>query len=64
MTHWLIEVMQDGKIDITRDRKAFAYDLDDFDEAFARIKKDRRYKKGDKIEMVDPDGYRRKITTL
>jgi hypothetical protein len=64
MTHWLIEVTRDGTLDITRDRKAFAYDLDDFDEAFARIKRDKRYKKGDRIEMVDSDGYRRKITSL
>jgi hypothetical protein len=64
MTRWIIEVSRDGAIDIMRNGKAFAYDLDDYDEAFARIKKDKRYQKGDKVEMVDPDGYRRKITSL
>jgi hypothetical protein len=64
MTHWIIEVSPHGTIDIMRNGKSFAYDLDDYDEAFARIKKDKRYKRGDKVEVIDPDGYRRKITSL
>jgi hypothetical protein len=63
-SHWIIEVSPDGKLDITRDRKSFAYDLDDYDEAFARIKRDRRYQAGDRVEVIEPDGYRRRITSL
>jgi hypothetical protein len=64
MTRWVCEFTQQYKVDVLRNRKAFAYDCEDIDEALSLIKRDRRYRKGDKIEAVEPDGYRRQIRVL
>jgi hypothetical protein len=62
MTKWLIHNEGTGTVDVLKDRKSFAYDLDDVDEALYRIKRHRQYDKSDTIEVVDPDGYRHRLT--
>lgn len=61
VTDWIIDLKADGSVDkVMRDRRAFAYDLDDEQEAIMRIRRDRRYTKGDRIDVVEADGYRRR----
>ena len=62
MTKWLIRDEGTGTVDVLKDRKSFAYDLNDVDEAVAHIKRHRYYDKGDKIEVVEPDGYRHRLS--
>jgi len=46
------------KVDITKDRRAFAYDCDDVEEAVARIIRDRGFdREGDQVTLIHPDGY-------
>jgi hypothetical protein len=49
------------EVDVTKDRRAFAYDLTDVDEAISRIKRDRDYAEGDEVFLVHHDGYRERL---
>jgi hypothetical protein len=51
------EIMDDGKVDVTRDRRAWKYDLDDLDEALAFIRREQG--RGWPVTVVEQDGYRR-----
>jgi hypothetical protein len=61
MAKWLIRDEGTGTVDVLKDRKGFAYDLDDVDEALYHIKRHRQYDKADTIEVSEPDGYRHRL---
>lgn len=60
MTTWTIEEQSDGEHDVLKDRRAFRYGVD-FEEAKRAIRKSRFYQPGDKVILVDQDGYRTKV---
>ena len=57
---WTIEEHSDG-VDLKLNRRSFAYDLDDIDEACRRIRRSHRYSPGDTVTVVEKDGYRHKV---
>lgn len=49
-------------VDVTKDRRAFAYDLDDVDEATRRITRDHGFDPGrDTVLLVQHDGYTERL---
>lgn len=58
---WTIEEARNGLWDVFRDRRIVAYDRDDVEEAVRTIQRDRRYSPGDKITVIESDGYRRRV---
>jgi precorrin-6B methylase 2 len=62
MAKWLIRDEGHGSVDVLRNNRSRAYDLDDVEEAIRYIKRNRRYKTGEEIEVVEPDGYRYHFT--
>lgn len=66
MIRYEVDVRANGTVErVTKDRRAFAYDLRDVDEAVAQIRGDRRRKSGEAIEVIviEPDGYRNRLRT-
>lgn len=66
MIQYEVDVWANGTVErVTKDRRAFAYDLRDVDEAVGQIRGDRRRKQGEAFEVtvVEPDGYRRRLRT-
>lgn len=55
------EIQGNGKVDVTRNRRAWRYDLDDLDEALAHVR--RAEGRGVQVTVIEPDGYRRKVST-
>lgn len=60
MDHWLISPSQQG-FDVTRNGRAFVYDLDDADEAIQAIR--RKVGPGIPVAIEDDTGYRTKART-
>lgn len=56
-----IEIQPNGLCDVRRRRKAFAYDLDDVDEALSRIR--RKYGRDIPVTIIQIDGYRTRAHT-
>lgn len=50
-----------GTVDVKRNGRAFAYDLDDLDEAMSRIR--RKVGRGVKVQYWDPQGRPEILTT-
>lgn len=50
---WVIELLPSGACDVTRDRRAYAYDLD-LDEALDRVRREG----ADQVTVIELDGYR------
>lgn len=62
MAEFLIEPTKDGLVDVTKDRRAFAYDLEDVERAKRYIVSRGDFDPNtDTVVFVEPDGYR---TTL
>ena len=53
---YMIEATGDGTFDVTRNRRAFAYDCEDLDDAMQRIRK--RDGRGLVVTIVDQVGNR------
>lgn len=62
MADWQIEFYR-GKVDVRCNRRAFAYDLDDLDEAVQRIRRSRKFSPGDKVVVIEENGARRTISS-
>lgn len=60
MTTWTIIETADEEHDVSKDRRAFRYDVT-LDEAKRAIRKSRFYQPTDKVIFVDQDGYRTKV---
>jgi hypothetical protein len=60
MTEWAIMETSNGEHDVSKDRRAFRYGVD-LDEAKRAIRKSRFYEPGDKVVLVDLDGFRTKV---
>ncbi len=58
---YAIDIQPDGKVDVTRNRRAWRYDLDDVDEALRVIR--RAEGRGVPVTLIEQDGYRRKVST-
>lgn len=61
MSTYEIEMLPGGGVDVTKDRRAYAYDLDDVEEALDRIRRDEG--SGYEVFLVEEDGYRTRLTT-
>jgi len=58
---WMIEEFG-GKYDVKLNRHSTnIIDCDDIEEALTRLKRSKRYKKGDTIMSVDHTGYQQRI---
>jgi len=53
VSDWTIELLPNGTCDVTKDRRAYAYDLD-FEEALDRLRREG----ADEVTVVELDGYR------
>lgn len=66
-TEFVIEQKPDGTCDVHRNRRAFAYDCDDIDEALMRIRRklttEKKPSRGVEVTHIEPDGYPRRIRT-
>lgn len=51
------EILPSGKVDLTRNRRAWKYDLDDLDEAIKFVRREKG--RGWPITVIEQDGYRR-----
>lgn len=65
-TRWEIEEFfdrntRDTVVDVKRDGRAFAYDLDDLDEALRRIQRSPKFDPDDEIFFRPQDGQRRRV---
>jgi hypothetical protein len=60
VTDWIIEEYR-GKVDVRCNRRAFLYDLDDLDEALSRIRRSKKYARGDKVVYIEDNGSRRTL---
>lgn len=60
-TEFEVEIGDEGLCDVRRDRRAFAYDLDDVDEAMRRIR--REIGSGEEVMVIEQDGYRTRRRT-
>lgn len=60
MDRWLVSPSQQG-FDVTHNGRAFAYDLDDADEAIRAIR--RKVGPGVSVSIEDDTGYRTKVRT-
>lgn len=56
-----IEILPSGLVDVTRNTRAWKYDLDDVDEAMRLIR--RAEGPGHEVTLVEPDGYPTKVST-
>ena len=54
-----LEILPDGKVDITKNRRAWKYDMDDLDEAIRAVKK--FMGQPCIVTVVEQDGYRKKL---
>lgn len=62
MSTWEIEFYR-GKVDVRCNRRAFAYDLDDLEEAERKITRSRKFSPGDKVVVIEENGARRTISS-
>ncbi len=60
MTDWAIMETSQGEHDVAKAGRAFRYGVD-LDEAKRAIRKSRFYQPGDKVVLVDLDGFRMKV---
>lgn len=61
MAVWRIDETDEGTFDVTRDARAFRYDLDDLDEALEAIQRSRDYTDGDEVLYTDAEGFTERL---
>jgi len=56
-----VTIGADGRCDVTRDHRAWRYDLADLAEAMQEIRRDRGTGPGTAVWVVHPDGFRERL---